>query len=124
MTLMKMTDFFHQLHDVLQRDGFSFFFDERAFETPQQMSSNKQLLCQCLSVLTCASVGLPTLLFAKSKFYEQHGRDTLVADLKRLQRHCDLIAIKDSFGSCLLMSPVTPKPASRGRIKTGHSEVL
>lgn len=97
---MKTEDFFRHFHDASSKNGYSFFFDGKAFEAPQQMSANRQLLVQCLTSLTRIAVGLP-LLFQKTELYEQH-KEALVEDLKRLHNHCDLIGIKDSNGPCSL----------------------
>jgi hypothetical protein len=121
---MKTADFFRHFHDASKRDGYAFFFDGKTFDAPQQMSANKQLLVQCLMSLSRASVGLP-ILFQKTGLYEQH-KEKMVEDLKRLQSHCDLIGIKDSYGSCLLRTAISADETSDeslvGRLAMIHEQ--
>src|ERR1022692_2040693 len=105
---MKTADFFQHFHDVSNKDGYSFFFDEKLLEAVQQKSPNKQFLVQCLMSLSRMSVGLPTLFQPSGLYeYEKHNKETLIEDLKRLQNYCDLVAIKDSNGDCHLRTVIS-----------------
>jgi hypothetical protein len=97
---MNIADFFHRFLDASKKDGYSFFFDGKEFQAPQ-MSINRQILVRSLMSLA----GLPG--FQHSGFYKQHNNEALFEDLRRLQNHCDLIGIKDSYGSCLLRTLIS-----------------
>jgi hypothetical protein len=121
---MKTADFFHHFHDNSNKNGYSFFFDEKPLEAPPQMSSNQQLLVNCLNSLSRLSLGLP-LLFQPA-IYKSHNKETLTGDFKRLQKYCDLIGIKDSFGSCLLRTAIVADEISDealvGRLAIIHEQ--
>jgi hypothetical protein len=63
--------------------------------------------------------------FARSKMLQNplHNFEVLRVRLNGAKPRLIEIA-KWSFARINAMSPVTSKPASRGRIKTGHSEVI
>ena len=94
---MNTQDFLQRIHDVSIKDGYSLFVDEKSFEKPKEMSVGKQIL---IRTLMQAAAGY--LAFQNSGFYKQHDNVELIEDLKRLQKHCDLIGIKDSYGKCFL----------------------
>ena len=94
---MNTQDFLQRIHDVSIKDGYSLFSDEGSFEKPQEMSIGKQLI-----VRTMMQVAVGYLAFQNSGFYKQHDNIALMEDLKRLQKHCDLIGLKDCYGQCHL----------------------
>lgn len=101
---MQTLAFLQAFHDYSLTNGFSFYFEDKQFEKPEQMSSGNQLWVAIAigSAFGLVNPGIGTLAVLNSGFYQKFNNTSFIEEIKRLKNHCDLIGMKDSAGSFLL----------------------
>src|SRR5438105_5736835 len=94
---MNQKDFFSNFLDYSRDEGFSFFTPGEKFDDPKRLSWGKQAL---VAAAAGAAYGLIGSL--SSGYSGKTSRDGLIADLKKLHEHSDLVSIKLSHGPVLV----------------------
>ena len=87
---MNQLDFFLNLLEYSQKEGFKFYFPEEQFEEPKQLSLGMKLFAAA-----AASTYAPLGAFSIGR-RDNTNKEDLIADLERMREFADLVGIKNA----------------------------